>query len=98
MARPVRVWGRGGPEGWLARAPVEYPAGWQTRQVSPGGQIRWNQAYVFVGRALSGEPIGLELVGDGKWRVWFSFYELGIFEENKLLIRAKPSKPQTSKS
>jgi putative transposase len=78
--------------------PVEYPAGWQTRQVSPGGQIRWNQAYVFVGRALSGEPIGLELVDDGKWRVWFSFYELGIFDENRLLIRAKPSKPQTSKS
>ena len=77
--------------------PVEYPAGWQTRQVSPGGQIRWNQAYVFVGRALSGEPIGLELVDDGKWRVWFSFYELGIFDENKLLIRAKPSQPQTSK-
>jgi transposase InsO family protein len=78
--------------------PVEYPAGWQARQVSPGGQIRWNQAYVFVGRALSGEPIGLELVGDGKWRVWFSFYELGVFDENKLLIRAKPSKPQTSKA
>jgi putative transposase len=78
--------------------PVEYLSDWQTRQVSPGGQIRWNQAYVFVGRALSGEPIGLELVGDGKWRVWFSFYELGTFDENKLLIRAKPRKPQTSKS
>jgi transposase InsO family protein len=78
--------------------PVEYPAGWQTRQVSPGGQIRWNQAYIFVGRALSGEPIGLELVGDEKWRVWFSFYELGVFDENKLLIRGKPSKPPISKS
>jgi transposase InsO family protein len=78
--------------------PVEYPAGLEVRQVGESGQIRWNSAYVFVGRALSGELIGLELVGDGKWRVWFSFYDLGIFDEQKLLIRSKPSTPRPSKS
>ncbi len=69
--------------------PVQYPASFAVRQVSEGGQIRWNTAYVFVGRALSGEPIGLEPMADGKWRVWFSFYELGEFDESKLVIRAK---------
>lgn len=72
--------------------PVEYPAGFEVRQVGESGQIRWNSAYVFVGRALSGELIGLELLNDKKWRVWFSFYELGLFDEEKLLIRAKPPK------
>lgn len=70
--------------------PVEYPSGFEVRHVSEGGQIRWNTAYVFVGRALSGEPIGLEPIADGKWRVWFSFYELGEFDDRKLVIRAKP--------
>jgi len=47
---------------------------------------------------VRGEPIGLELADDGKWRVWFSFYELGVFDADKLLIRGKPSKPPISKS
>lgn len=77
--------------------PVEYPDTFEVRQVSAGGQIRWYRGYVFVGRALSGEPIGLEPIEEGKWRVWFSFYELGEFDEAKLVIRAaspnaKPTK------
>jgi putative transposase len=68
-------------------APVEYPDDFAVRQVSEGGQIRWNSAYVFVGRALGGEPIGLEPTAEGRWRVWFSFCELGAFDEARLVIR-----------
>ncbi len=50
---------------------VEYPAGFEVRLGGAERQIRWNGAYVFVGRALGGEPIGLELVDEGKWLVWF---------------------------
>lgn len=78
--------------------PVEYPAGFEVRLVGESGQIRWNGAYVFVGRALSGEPIGLELVDEGKWLVWFSFCKLGVFDEEELLICTKASKPHSSKS
>lgn len=70
--------------------PVEYPSDFAVRLVSKGGQIRWNRAVVFVGRALRGEPIGLEPMAEGKWRVWFSFYELGEFDESRLVIRSKP--------
>jgi len=77
--------------------PVAYPSDFEVRLVSKGGQIRWNRALVFVGRALRGEPIGLEPMEDGKWRVWFSFYELGEFDEGKLVIRAKPRNAKTSK-
>jgi transposase InsO family protein len=78
--------------------PPEYPAGFEVRQVDEAGQILWNRASIFVGPALSGEPIGLEYTGNGEWPVWFSFYELGVFDEDGLLIRTRPSTPQTSKS
>ena len=50
----------------------------------------WNSHKIFVGSALIGEPIGLEPLTDSTWKVWFSFYELGIFDEEKLLIRPSP--------
>jgi transposase InsO family protein len=76
---------------------VVYPSDFEVRYVSEGGQMRWNSSKVFVGRALIGEPVGLEPCGNGQWRVWFSFYELGVFDEKKLFIRAKPHAPQSSK-
>jgi putative transposase len=77
--------------------PEEYPEGFEVRVVSEGGQIRWNRARVFVGRALEGERIGLEPTEDGKWRVWFSFYELGELDERRLMIiqKPKPKSPST---
>ncbi len=70
---------------------VSYPSDYEVRYVSDGGHLRWNGAKVFVGRALIGEPIGFQPVCDKNWRLWFSFYELGVFDEEKLLIRPKSS-------
>jgi putative transposase len=70
---------------------LAYPADYEVRYVSDGGQLRWKGAKIFIGRSLAGEPLGLEFVTDAKWRVWFSFYELGIFDEEKLLIRPMPA-------
>lgn len=66
---------------------VEYPADWLVRQVSPGGQMRWQGDSVFVAHALEGEPVGLEPRPGGGWRVWFSFYEVGVLEAGALRIR-----------
>ena len=76
---------------------IVYPTDYEVRWVTEGGQIRWNSSRLFVGRALSGEPIGLEPSADGLWRIWFSFYELGVFDEKALLIRGTPSTSQSSK-
>lgn len=65
---------------------VEYASDWEVRRVSPAGQIRWEGAYVFVAHALEGEPVGLEQVEEGHWRVWFSFYELGTLEKGQLRV------------
>jgi putative transposase len=70
--------------------PVIYPPEFEIRFVSNGGHLRWNSAKVFVGHALEGQPIGLEPLEQGRWRVWFSFCELGEMEEANLLIRRTP--------
>ena len=66
---------------------VEYPADWQVRRVSVGGQMRWRGDNVFVAHALEGQAVGLEPVEEGRWRVWFSFYEVGVLEDQALRIR-----------
>jgi hypothetical protein len=73
---------------------AEYPTDWQVRRVSPGGQIRWSGERVFVAHALEGEPVGLEQSDDRHWRVWFSFYEIGLLDSEKLVIR----RPQPTQS
>jgi hypothetical protein len=56
--------------------------------------MRWANEYVFVSHALAGEPVGLEPVGDQLWRVWFSFYEIGLFDESTLRIRRPTQEPK----
>lgn len=71
---------------------VEYPADWVVHRVSPGGQIRWKNGYVFVAHPLAGERVGLKQVDERCWRVWFSFYEIGMLDTAKLKIRRPPRK------
>jgi putative transposase len=68
---------------------IEYPSAWQVRQVSAGGQMRWQGENVFVAHALEGQPVGLEPDPEGGWRVWFSFYQVGMLDEKALRIRRR---------
>jgi putative transposase len=72
---------------------AEYPRPWQVRRISEGGQMRWNARYVFLSHAMQGDAVGLEPIGDGVWRVWFHFYEAGIFDESTFRLR-RPSLTQ----
>lgn len=79
-------------------AEVEYPDGWQVRRVSDGGQMRWQSQSVFVAHALEGEAVGLEPVDGGYWRVWFSFYDMGILDAARMKIcRAEQWKKRQEK-
>ena len=75
---------------------VEYPGDWQVRRVSVNGQMRWRGDSVFVAHALEGQPVGLEPVAEGAWRVWFSYYEVGVLDGKALRIRrpARIQKPE----
>ena len=66
----------------------EYPAVMEVRRVLDG-RIRWRRQRVYVGKGLNGERVGLEAVGEGLWRVWFCFYELGLFDERELCLRPR---------
>jgi putative transposase len=72
----------------------EYGDEWEVRRVRECGRIRWCNAPIFVGKVLSGEPIGLEPVADGQWRLWFFDYPLGLFDERNGRVRKLPSNPQ----
>lgn len=73
---------------------VEYPSDWLVRRVSPGGQMRWRGEAIFVAHALESEPVGLEPRPEGGWRVWFSFYEVGVLEAGAVRIRRPPPLPK----
>jgi hypothetical protein len=73
---------------------VEYPSDWKVRPVASGGQTRWKGERLFVAHALAGERIGLEPIDEQHWRVWFSFYEIGILDTVKLRIRRPERKPK----
>lgn len=80
-------------------AEPEYAADIIERRVGPCGTIRWNNRKYFVGHALEHQTLGLEEVGDGIWRLWFSFFPLGLLDETCARIRAEhaPSKSPRKK-
>lgn len=71
-------------------AEPQYGYGWEQRRVRSCGRMRWWSDAVFIGRALAGETIGLEPVGDGLWNVWFFRYPIGQFDERKRKLEKLP--------
>jgi putative transposase len=61
--------------------PVEYESWFTVRQVRSNGCIKWKGGFVYVSQALAGEPIGLRQIDERKWEIRFSFYPLGILDE-----------------
>jgi transposase InsO family protein len=55
----------------------EYAAPLVVRRVRGDGDIKWRGRRVFLSQALAGEPVGLEEVADGCWRVTFGPLPLG---------------------
>lgn len=74
-------------------AEITYPDSYEVRWVGPCGTMRWANEKIFVSKVLAGEPVGLEAVGEGRWRLWFSFYELGELGERQGAIRGVRRQP-----
>jgi len=60
---------------------IEYPSYFTVRQVRHNGEIKWNGEFVYISQALAGEPVGLRQISEREWEVRFSFYPLGILDE-----------------
>jgi putative transposase len=59
---------------------LEYPESYIVRRAHPSGEIKWRGGRVLISQCLAGEPIGLEEVADGCWRVWFGPVALGSLD------------------
>jgi len=74
-------------------AEMVYPDEWRTRSVRGAGQMKWRGRDVRVSKALVGQRVGLEPIGDGVWRVHFAHLALGTFNERSTRIRPEKQTP-----
>ena len=79
------------PRDYPERLPAQrgYPDEWQKRNVQSSGQIKWKGRNLQITKALVGQEIGLQPVGDGQWAIYFETLELGRFDERR--YRVKPT-------
>jgi putative transposase len=63
--------------------PIEYPSHFETRRVSRNGGIRWHHDWVNASQILAEEYIAFEQFDDGLYHVYFSFVQIGRFDERK---------------
>ena len=69
-------------------AKIEYPPAMDVRQVRGAGQIKWRGHDVYVSVALTGQPVGIQEIADGRWAVYYSFVRLGAFDGRTRKVRA----------
>lgn len=86
MLTPAEVY-RPSPREYPKRlSKPEYDSKAVVRTVGNCGRIRWNGERVFISKALGDQPIRLEPVNDGLWKLWFSSYPLGLLDEEKMRV------------
>lgn len=61
-----------------------YPDYFEKGRVCQSGLIYWRSLRVYIGYLLRGEWVGLELIGEGLWDVYFGPIRLGSFDEREV--------------
>jgi hypothetical protein len=61
----------------------EFPDDWEHRYVRASGQAKWKGKWLYLTKALRGQRVGFEPIGDGIWAVHFQGMKLGVFEERQ---------------
>ncbi len=67
------------PYDGVLRSP-DYDAGVEVRRVRRNGEIKWKGRSLFIGQALTGEPIGLNRIGDDVWLIKYGPIVLGTLK------------------
>jgi transposase InsO family protein len=71
------------PRSYPGRVPeIEYPGHFRVRRVRSNGQIQWRGEFLYVNKALVGEPVGLEPISDRHWRMMFGPVALALLDEH----------------
>jgi hypothetical protein len=91
--QPPAAWYTPSPRPYPERLPpLEYLDAAAVRRVRHNGEIKWRGGHVFLGEALTGEFVGLDEVGDGRWRVCFGPVELGWLDARGPMRLIRPSR------
>jgi putative transposase len=64
----------------------EYNGDLLVRGVGSCGRIHWSGERIFITKTLAHEPIGLERVADGIWKLWFGNYPIGWMDERTMQV------------
>jgi transposase InsO family protein len=59
-----------------ALPPIEYDADFEVRRVRQNGRVKLKGRYFFLGKAFSGDPVGLRQVGESVWDVYYCHQRL----------------------
>jgi putative transposase len=81
------------PRAWdgVLREPA-YSSEYEVRRVRPSGALRHRGDEIYLGQALTGEPIGVLAQEDGSRRIYYGPIELGTIDHRGTrLRRAKPA-------
>ena len=65
---------------------VEYPSNYRARRVKHNGDFKWNGTELYLSAALAGERVGFKQIDDGIWKIFFSFYPIGLMDDRTLRI------------
>ena len=79
----------------------EYNSGLLVRGVGECGRIRWSGERIFITKTLGHEPIGLQGIDDGIWKIWFGNYPVGWINERTMQatdLDQPPKLPQSPKA
>jgi transposase InsO family protein len=61
---------------------LEYPGHFRVRRVRRNGEIKWRGEFLYVNKALAGEPVGLEPLSDRHWRMVFGPVPLALVDDH----------------
>lgn len=82
--KPPAVYYKNSVRPYVEKPPLPvYDYGYTVRQVRSSGDIKVHGKNFFLTELLSGQYIGLKEVADGQWKIYYSFFPLGIIDMRK---------------
>jgi transposase InsO family protein len=77
--------------------PLEYPSHYEVRHVKHSGEIAWRGQLIYVSQALAGEPVGLHLIEEARWALYYGMLKLGTLDTRVARdARIEPNTPPSS--
>jgi hypothetical protein len=85
VAGPRAVWHLPYP----ARLPQPaYPRHFLVKRITTAGTFKFGKRLLYVAKALTNEPVGLEETDDGFWSIYFHTVLLATFDERDYIIQS----------